>query len=413
MSRSDSPLLDRMVFLVGAQRSGTNWLQRMLATHRAVVTLPSETHLFTGGMDVLAERFQHGVVGSPATGSVYMDRDEFLDAARDFCDRVFGGVAGRLDTGAARVLERSPNHVERLDLIGAIYPDAWFLHIVRDGRDVARSLLSQPWGPTTIDEAAETWARSVSAARAAAPALGRYREVRYEALLDDPAKGMRAVFEWLDVSASVDDVDRVVAEAGVSFNADAKRPEIGTSKWLADWSAEDLASFDRVAGGLLRELGYPEAPALADAPPKTRTRLGRRPTLRRSRPVAPPAPRLPMEAQQRTVDAFCAALAAGDTAAAADLLAPEAAVRVVDNVRDERVRANGNRELVADALAADPAPWGRQLRGDVHVGGTNTTVVLTHELDGSTVDRVFVLGFDRAARVTSLTAYRFPRDQSS
>src|SRR4051794_29917065 len=153
-----------MVFLVGAQRSGTNWLQRMLATHPDIATLPSETQLFNAGLAPFEVLVQHGLLGSPSTASVFMDRDDFLDATRNFCDRAFGGVADRLHPGALRVVERSPNHVEHLGLIGAVYPDAWFLHIVRDGRDVARSLQSQPWGPRTVREAAHRWARSVRSA---------------------------------------------------------------------------------------------------------------------------------------------------------------------------------------------------------------------------------------------------------
>src|SRR4051794_38186559 len=114
MGRADSPLCDRMVFLVGAQRSGTNWLQRMLAKHPDIVTLPSETQLFTKGIDELAARVQHGVLSSTSTGTVFMEREDFLDAARAFCDAAFGGVADRLKPDARRVLERSPNHVERL-----------------------------------------------------------------------------------------------------------------------------------------------------------------------------------------------------------------------------------------------------------------------------------------------------------
>jgi hypothetical protein len=389
VGRLDSPLLDRMVFLVGAQRSGTNWLQRMLAAHPSVVSLPSETHLFTGGMDALAERFQHGVLGSPATGNIYMDRDAFLDAARDFCDRVFAGVADRLDAGACRVVERSPNHVEQLELIGAIYPDAWFLHIVRDGRDVARSLLSQPWGPTSVEEAAQVWARSMTSARAAAPALTRYREVHYERLLADPAGGMRDVFEWLGLGASTDDMARVEAEAGVSFNTDAKRPDIGTSKWVGDWSSDDLAAFDDVAGDVLRELGYPDA----EIAPQRRSRPRMRRPRRRRTTTAPP--RLPLEAQQRTIDALCAALAHGDAAVAAAQVAGNASAAVEELMR------------------SDPAPWGRQVRGDVHVGGTSTTVVLSHELDGRVTDRVVIASFDNAARITSVTVYRYPGGQTS
>jgi hypothetical protein len=217
---STSPLHDRLVFLVGAQRSGTNWLQRLLATHPDVVTLPGETQLFAIGIDLLAERVQHGVLGSPSTASVYMDRTAFVAAARAFCDTAFGGVADAVAPNARRVVERSPNHVEHLDTIGAVYPDAWILHIVRDGRDVARSLVSQPWGPRSVAEAATLWARSIRSARAAAPQLPRYLEVRYEDLLEDPVTRLAEVFRFLDLDADTTRVNEVLAEAGVGYNVD-------------------------------------------------------------------------------------------------------------------------------------------------------------------------------------------------
>src|SRR4051794_36808100 len=185
MGRADSPLLDRMVFVVGAQRSGTNWLMRMIGTHPRVVSLPSETHLFTARVDALAGRVQHGAIGSTATSYVYMDRDVHLDALRSFYDAAFGAVAAHLDPNALRIVERSPTHVEQLDHIAEVYPDSWVVHIIRDGRDVARSLVSQPWGPTSIGSAAELWVRAVQAGWSGAPSLRRYREVRYEELLAD------------------------------------------------------------------------------------------------------------------------------------------------------------------------------------------------------------------------------------
>src|SRR5437879_13050620 len=90
MSRTDSLLRDRMIFLVGAQRSGTNWLQRIIAAHPDVAAAPSETFLFSHGIAPLADRFTHGAASSGTTGFVYMDRLSFLDAGRDFCDAVVG-----------------------------------------------------------------------------------------------------------------------------------------------------------------------------------------------------------------------------------------------------------------------------------------------------------------------------------
>src|SRR4051794_19181933 len=64
MSRADSPLRGRMIFNVGARRSGTFWLQRIVAAHPGVSAVPSETHLFSDGIAPLFSRLQHSVRSS-------------------------------------------------------------------------------------------------------------------------------------------------------------------------------------------------------------------------------------------------------------------------------------------------------------------------------------------------------------
>ena len=99
-----------MVFVVGARRSGTKWIQRMLAAHPDVAMIPGETGLFTHGLSQLSERFQHGVIGSARTGKVFMDRGDLLDALRGFCDSVFGGLLERLGPKCRYLVERTPFH---------------------------------------------------------------------------------------------------------------------------------------------------------------------------------------------------------------------------------------------------------------------------------------------------------------
>src|SRR5437773_700229 len=103
MSRVDSPLRGRLIFSVGARRSGTYWLQRIIAAHPLVAEVPSETHLFSHGIAPLMERFQHEDPTSPEVGSVFAERGAVLDAVRDLCDTVFSGF---LQPGQEYVAER-------------------------------------------------------------------------------------------------------------------------------------------------------------------------------------------------------------------------------------------------------------------------------------------------------------------
>src|SRR3954447_17047570 len=254
MSRADSPLHGRMIFNVGARRSGTFWLQRIVASHPEVAAVPSETHLFSDGIAPLFERFQHSERSSPTVGKVYVDRESILDASRDLCDVVF---AEFLEPGASRVAERTPLHALHLDLIAAIYPDAHFVHIVRDGRDVARSIVAQPWGPKTIEGAAQEWRTAVVAARGASLPPQTYREIRYEDLLADPEPVLRDVYGWLGLDAEDRIVAAAVNEATVGANLGASPSGIAVGKWRDVCSSRELSAFDGVAGDLLAELGYP------------------------------------------------------------------------------------------------------------------------------------------------------------
>lgn len=103
-----SLLQDRLVLVVGAQCSGTTWVQRAVAAHPDVLAIPSETHLFSSAMSVLRDQAQGGLVRSPATGTWFMPREDFAAAARSFCDAALGAYVTSTRPDAARVVERSP-----------------------------------------------------------------------------------------------------------------------------------------------------------------------------------------------------------------------------------------------------------------------------------------------------------------
>jgi hypothetical protein len=138
------------------------------------------------------------------------------------------------------------------------YPDAAYISIVRDGRDVARSMVDVDLGTDDLARAARYWADSVRAARRDGAPLERFREVRYEQLVADPVGGVAELMAW--VGMEVDDgVRAAIAErAGVRVSEHGSRGPVGPGKWRTMDSA-DVAVVEREAGDLLVELGYAEA----------------------------------------------------------------------------------------------------------------------------------------------------------
>jgi hypothetical protein len=416
MTRAASPLRDRMIFVVGARRSGTNWLQRMVCAHPATVAVPSETFLFSQGIQPLAERFQHGAAGSTATGFTWMDRDAMLDGLREFCDSVFVGLRDALRPGADRVVERTPDHVRCLDLIGAVYPDAYVVHIIRDGRDVTRSLLSQEWGPASVAEAAEEWRSAIEAARDAAPALARYREVRYEDLLADPRKELAELLSWLGLTTTGDVLESALVEARVKYNVDPAAPRTKAGKWRAAFSAEEAETILRVAGPTLATLGYAgeEAPGTnettAPAPTGARVRgFGRiskklRGIRRRRRNARRRA--LPRQAEaQAVVDRFLQALAENRFSDAAGMVRERGMVRIVSPGHDWKGRGTAARAQLQKAFESDPAMSGRQVRADLHPSVPTFTFLGSYSLaDGSVADRLLLLSV-QGGSIGSVTYY--------
>jgi len=410
MGRGDSVLAGRVVFLTGCRRSGTNWLQRILTAHPDVVGMPSETYLFNGGFSKLADLFQHANPGSPKTGKVFMTRNGMFEAIRDFADRVFDENLERLGRDARYLVERTPWHVYDLELIGGVYPDARVIHIIRDGRDVARSLLSQGWGPTRMEEAAEEWRSSVTAGRFRGRSLGnRYLEVRYEDLLESPGPSILRIYGWLGLDIDCELMKRVFEEAASEFNVDPKSPGVARGKWRSALSASDLATFDRVAGKLLTELGYEptEVPTpTSQGLDKLRRgiALGRR-LVNCMRPRSAQRSGQDRDTGYAVFETFLEHVGAGRLDAALAMLGPQAHVRVGANGFSKEARGEAARELLREHLACVSDMEVRS--GNVHPGIQTSTSVTTYALpDGRVVARTLTLSA-AAAKVRSVSLFDF------
>jgi Sulfotransferase family len=197
----------RLVFLVGAPRSGTTWLQLMLARSKHVATA-NETHLFAVYMQSLLEgneRFR----GNPrAIGlAPLFSEAEYRGIVREFSSAVLARILAT-KPDADVILEKTPSHVTCWRDILDLYPEARFLHLIRDPRAVVASLkaASKSWGKSwvssrLIDNCA-LWSTSVAKGREIGGATTNYLEVRYEDLKQHGARTLPSILEWIGVASS-------------------------------------------------------------------------------------------------------------------------------------------------------------------------------------------------------------------
>lgn len=244
-----SPMRDRVVVVLGAARSGTTWMHHMLCANPAVAgTLTGETWLFADVAPVW-DRAVRAAAGDGAT----------LTAMRAFCDALLSAVRDG-QAHASHVCEKTPTTVWWLPLVAQLYPDAYYVHVVRDGRDVALSLArtrvpGDDVSAEDLDSAAREWVAAVGAVEAAAPGLSRFREVRYEDLLADPLGVVGDLWAWIGVDSSAEATRELALRATERVTPLPASGSIGGGKWrtLPTDQRSALLTSTEV---LLKDLGY-------------------------------------------------------------------------------------------------------------------------------------------------------------
>ena len=168
--------------------------------------------------------------------------------------------------GNAGTATRHQNYTDDITLIGSLLPEARFVHIIRDGRDVALSLQQVAWGVPNVEEAARSWSRHVRKAMSAGRRLGpeRYLEIHYEQLVAAPEQVLTDVCCFLGLEFETgmlnyfEHADELIAPDWFpQFHRNLFSPiTTGLRNWRRDMSSRDVAAFESLSGDLLAELGY-------------------------------------------------------------------------------------------------------------------------------------------------------------
>jgi len=281
-------------FIVGVGRSGTTMLRLMLDAHPDLA-IPPETHFVPALIDAIAagatpEQAAETMTAVRQWGDLHTDPAEVvgrwqrLDAFEPGpALRAFYEIyAERQDK--PRYGEKTPAYVKSMLKIEGAMPEARFIHVIRDGRDVALSRWKRTLGdkdPAPAGQVAETWQRRIRRAQRHGRKLSHYLELRYEDLVTDTEPNLRRIAEFLalpwdpvmltyyehaaermaemarDLPATAGKPTRPGEERMQAHAMTRKPPDPSAMyRWKERMSAADVAAFDAAAGELLNELGY-------------------------------------------------------------------------------------------------------------------------------------------------------------
>jgi len=162
-----------------------------------------------------------------------------------------------------------------MGLIQELIPEARFIHIIRDGRDVSLSalpLMRRNTPEATLEDAARYWVRRVSATRKQSAAIQNYLEVRYESIVLDTETELHRICEFIDLAWAPillhyyvpreeplpNGSDDNPAPTRVLERRENRPPDPSRMhRWRSDMSHDEVARVEAIAGTLLEELGYP------------------------------------------------------------------------------------------------------------------------------------------------------------
>src|SRR6056297_1906627 len=211
----------KKIFIVGCPRSGTTLLQSLLASHPDIVSFP-ETHLFSKTIHISPIVRFFTVYGSKhlrksdhimeefgLSSDQSLKRDQKIYRTQRWAEILLqkldeiGQHYAEDDEGY--LLEKTPRHLHYVDLIHNADPEAYFIHLIRNGENVVASLSQATgnhpgkWsGDRSLSKSVFWWNRSIKLSR---KYIGKPKNVhvRYENLLEDPASVLQYICEFIGI----------------------------------------------------------------------------------------------------------------------------------------------------------------------------------------------------------------------
>lgn len=277
------------VFIVGCPRSGTSFLYHLLLSAGGFAEFHTQMNVY----DVLEPIYGDLGVARNKKAAIqeWLRSKAFrvsgLDAgeieskvmaecrgASDFLRIIMEEIAGR--QGVDRWVDSTPTNVPHMLRIHRDFPEAQFVHIIRDPRDVALSLDKRGWSrPLPWDRknsllaAGLYWEWIVRKGRRLGAMLGpQYLEVRYESLVQQSRETLAAIGGFLHQDLDYERIERAsVGSVKTPLTAFKEELQEGrftpVARWKEKFPAGQLVKFEMLVGEYMKELGYAPSSAAA------------------------------------------------------------------------------------------------------------------------------------------------------
>lgn len=292
----------RPIFVGGCERSGTTLFASMLGGSPEVVAVPESQFLlralrFCDAFD-LRRRWERDFrlalwgldrecVGEALSGvdgreHGVASREEVVSRAyRSLVEECFVNSVAEQGGEAGWFLDHTPENVEHYPALAKAFPEACFVHLVRDGRAVVNSVMTRPWGPNTPIRGASWWLGKLGHGLAAESGLAgdRIRRVHYEDLVSDEEATMAAVCEWLGIpfTGAITYGDGIVPNSYTSEQHSLVGGRVESrraSGWRQEMGKRDVEIIEAMVWDVLACLGYDLQYGECAQPATRRERLG-------------------------------------------------------------------------------------------------------------------------------------------
>jgi hypothetical protein len=206
----------RPIFIAGCDRSGTTLLGDMLGNSRWSITTPESQFIhdlfiqiglgsFTSSEQAanwLLNHFRYVAWDLPLSAAELAGLI-VLEKPRLTIENLIGAYvqhnhAGK--TGADVWIDHTPDNFRYQTMLKRYFPEARFIHMVRDGRAVCASIKPLPWGPNNAYMASRHWATRMQEALTVEVAEGNNcLRVRFEDLLSNAVQTIHTICEFIDL----------------------------------------------------------------------------------------------------------------------------------------------------------------------------------------------------------------------